>query len=204
MKKIHFSICWGHIIFIFAFYMYSITREDAAVKLNLSTRSIDRYIKSGKLRSQKDGKIVYIHKEDVENFWWATHQQEVIVPSQKTSHLKETSLSQTPEYSKQIWVIFDTLRQEIKIKDDEIKHLSLQLGKMEEITKNSISLIEFKKTQFLLEESKNSLHQELDTLNQELTHHKASLKEEKKLNIILICITIFLFLAVILVWLVKI
>jgi predicted site-specific integrase-resolvase len=41
--------------------MYNITRADAAEKLGVSTRSVDRYVKSGKLRSKKEGKIIYIH-----------------------------------------------------------------------------------------------------------------------------------------------
>jgi len=40
--------------------MYKYTRQEAAKKLKISTRSVDRYIKAGKLRSQKDGKIVYV------------------------------------------------------------------------------------------------------------------------------------------------
>jgi excisionase family DNA binding protein len=40
--------------------MYKYTRQEAADMLGISTRSVDRYIKSGKLRSKKDGKIVYV------------------------------------------------------------------------------------------------------------------------------------------------
>jgi excisionase family DNA binding protein len=34
--------------------MYKLTRKEAADLLNISTRSIDRYIKSGKIRTKKD------------------------------------------------------------------------------------------------------------------------------------------------------
>jgi excisionase family DNA binding protein len=40
--------------------MYKYTRQEAAELLGISTRSVDRYIKAGKLRSKKDGKIVYL------------------------------------------------------------------------------------------------------------------------------------------------
>jgi excisionase family DNA binding protein len=40
--------------------MYKYTRQEAAEMLNISTRSVDRYIKSGKLRSKKEGKIVFV------------------------------------------------------------------------------------------------------------------------------------------------
>ena len=47
--------------------MYNLTRQDAAEKLNISTRSIDRYIKSWKVRAKKDGKVVYVSESDIEN-----------------------------------------------------------------------------------------------------------------------------------------
>ena len=47
--------------------MYTLTRQNTADKLDISTRSVDRYIKSGKLRSKKEGKIIYIHARDVAN-----------------------------------------------------------------------------------------------------------------------------------------
>ena len=42
--------------------LYTLTRQEASDTLNISTRSTDRYIKSGKLRSEKRGKIVYVHE----------------------------------------------------------------------------------------------------------------------------------------------
>ena len=59
--------------------MYKLTREEASNLLNISTRSIDRYIRSWKLRAKKDWKIVYIHQDDVDNFlWWNTSKQEIL------------------------------------------------------------------------------------------------------------------------------
>jgi len=75
---------------------------------------------------------------------------------------------------------------------------------MEEILKNSISIVEFKKTQFLLEESKNSLNSELENLKKELQTKDSNLKEEKKLNYILILVSILLFIILIVVWIIKI
>jgi hypothetical protein len=75
---------------------------------------------------------------------------------------------------------------------------------MEEILKNSISIVEFKKTQFLLEESKNSLNSELENLKKELQTKDSNLKEEKKLNYILILVSILLFIVLIVVWIIKI
>jgi hypothetical protein len=43
----------------------------------------------------------------------------------------------------------------------------VKLGKYEEVVKNSVSLIEFKKSQFLLDESKTYLTKEVEELKVE-------------------------------------
>ena len=68
--------------------MYTYTRQDAADLLWISTRSIDRYIKSGKLRSKKEWKIVYVNDDDIKNLsWWQDSKQEIIdkKPEKKTN-----------------------------------------------------------------------------------------------------------------------
>ena len=75
---------------------------------------------------------------------------------------------------------------------------------MEEVVKNSISMLEYKKTQFLLEESKNSLYSDLEVTKKELENKNLALKEEKKLNYILIITTVLLFIVLVIVWMVKI
>lgn len=186
--------------------MYNITREDASIKLNLSTRSIDRYIKSWKLRSKKDWKIVYIHQDDINNFLWLWEKKQVIIENKQEAMEKhpinEKSLSNNK--NNDFWIIFDKLKFEIKIKDDEIKELNKQIWKMEEVVKNSISLIEFKKNQFLLEESKNSLTSDISNLKKEIESKEKVLKEEKKLTLILIITTIILFIWLVIIFLIKI
>lgn len=69
--------------------MYQVTREEASSMLNLSTRSIDRYIRSGKLRSKKEGKIVYIHQEDIDNFLGKGPAKIEILNHASTAHIHE-------------------------------------------------------------------------------------------------------------------
>lgn len=185
--------------------MYKITREEAANLLNMSTRSIDRYIRAWKLRSKKDWKIVYIHEDDINNFlWnWQTKQEVIISWNIKTENSNEITISKTKNENS-INIIFDQLRQEIKQKDEEIKDMSQKIWKMEEVIKNSISIIEFKKSQFLLEESKTSITTDLENTKKELDLKNIMLKEEKKLNIILLIVLLALFAWIVIIWLVKI
>ena len=59
---------------------YMITRQDAADTLEISVRSIDRYIKSWKIRSEKKWKKVYVHTDDINNMQlWHNEVKHVIV-----------------------------------------------------------------------------------------------------------------------------
>lgn len=44
---------------------YSLQRKEAAKILNVSTRTLDRYIHKGKLSHKKDGNIVLLNAEEV-------------------------------------------------------------------------------------------------------------------------------------------
>lgn len=182
--------------------------------LNMSTRSIDRYIRAGKLRFKKDGKIIYIHNQDVENIKWGTSQHEVIVPqkNEPTSHWHNTAGSHNTqklqtmvqEKNSSLHAIYEDLRNEIRKKDDVIQTLSIRLGQAEELAKNSVSMIEFKKSQFLLEESKWYLTQEVDTLRSENTKLSKDLKYEKNTNTIMIFFLIALLALTGIIWFIKI
>jgi len=188
--------------------MYTITRQDAADMLGVSTRSIDRYIRSRKLRSKKDGKIIYIHKEDIENLSGETsNRQEVIMPwaqktysSEKTPESSSSVATDTHAQTRAIEKIYLDLRNEIQKKDTIIQDLSLQLGQAREIAKNSVSLIDYKKSQFLLEESKVHISRELEHLEEENITLKKTLRDEKGTNYILMGIVIVLLIIFAVLW----
>lgn len=173
----------------------------------MSTRSIDRYIRSGKLRSKKEGKIVYIHTDDVKNLLGTETKQEIILQtksSQKNKNdLKETSLTKN-DWENNFVRFYDDLKSEIKQKDEEIKKLNQEIGRMQEVVKNSISLLEYKKSHFLLEESKHSLSAELDQVKKELSQKTQEAKDERILNYIMIAVTCVIFILMILLWVMKI
>ena len=188
--------------------MYKVTREEASTLLNMSTRSIDRYIKSWKLRAQKEWKIVYIHQDDIDNFLWnSPSKQEVITREdliEPMSTSVSTNINNDSNNSQALNYIYEDLKSEIKSKDEEIKNLSIELWKMQEVVKSSISLIEFKKTQFLLEESKNWAITNLENTKKELLNKQAELNQEKKITYWLTIVSIVLFLLLIIIWIVKI
>jgi hypothetical protein len=203
--------------------MYTLTRQDTAEKLWISTRSVDRYIKSGKLRSKKDGKIIFIHTQDVTHMIgtsWVSN-PEVIIPDKKAERVEnsqnysESSYTQTKKQDQSQSIIdvqsrttlekiYLDLRSELQTKDKTIQDLSVRLGQAQEIAKNSVSLIEFKKSQYLLEESKWHLSYELEDVKNEKQDLEHKLKYEKSTNYILITFCIILVIGVWTLWFLKI
>lgn len=197
--------------------MYSITRQQAAEKLWVSTRSIDRYVKSGKLRSKKEGKIIYIHSSDIANLSSEGNdtKPEVIIPKEtKQTYSEAPSYTQAakqqsnevmdPQARATLEKIYLDMKSDIKVKDQAIQDLSIKLGQAQEVAKNSVSLVEFKKSQFLLEESKGHLAGENTDLKEKTQNLSQKLKYEKTTNYILIAFCVILILALWALWFLKI
>lgn len=195
--------------------MYKLTRQEVADTLKISTRSVDRYIKSWKLRSKKEWKLVLVNQDDIDNLlsnWWKIKQEVIIKPKIEKkeekiniSEDKETKVVKNTEIS--TWIlpqIYKDLKEEIEKKDEIIQILSIRVWKAEEIAKNSIPVAEYKKSQFLLEESKWYLNKEVDELRKDKEKLNQDLKYEKTSNILLIIFVILLLVIAWWVWFIKI
>ncbi|MBF0914043.1 helix-turn-helix domain-containing protein [Candidatus Gracilibacteria bacterium] len=194
--------------------MYTYTRQDVAELLGISTRSVDRYIKAGKLRAKKEGKIVYVNNEDVKNLGGTGEVKHEIIDKKEYEESKKEKQQQEEKNievvekkelpkSKEIEVktnfktypldeVYYDLRNEIKQKDEVIQDLSIKLGRAEEIVKNSVSMIDFKRSQMLLEDSKTHLGSAISDLKTKNEDLEKKLKYEKTTNWILIITVIVL------------
>lgn len=187
--------------------MYKLTRQEVADKLNISTRSVDRYIKAWKLRAKKEWKVVYVKKSDVDHFlWWWEKKQEVIIEHKVINNNEEKKevVKRDENVSTTLWTIYKDLKEEIGKKDQLIQTLAMRVGKAEEVAKNSVSLLDFKKSQYLLEESKEGLNKNLWELEKEKERLESELKYEKNSNIILIIFVVVLLLVAGTIWFMKI
>ncbi|MDD2565382.1 MAG: helix-turn-helix domain-containing protein [Candidatus Gracilibacteria bacterium] len=180
--------------------MYSIDRDEAAKELNISTRTIDRYIRSGKIRSQKKGKKIFLNTQDIEIIKNGGIQEdyEVIKPREKQ---EETGfVTKSIENSRSIKNLYEDTLRVIEKKDDVIKDLSYKLGRAEVELKNSIPIIEYKKTTFLLESTNNKSEEEKKELTNNIENLKDKVRSQELLNIIMIGIFSILLVVVFLVW----
>ena len=174
---------------------------------------MDRYIKSWKLRSKKEWKVVYINTDDIENLIWNwDYKQEVIVEKKVINNTTDNIKSmETNDISKSneslsgtLSTIYKDLKEEIQKKDQLIQTLAMRVWKAEEVANSSMSLIDFKKSQYLLEESKENISKELSQLWKEKEILTKELKYEKTTNILLIIFVIILLAISITIWFMKI
>jgi len=191
--------------------MYKYTRQEAADKMGISTRSVDRYIKAWKLRAKKDGKVVYVKWSDVDNLLWNSETKQEVIVEKKVENKTFDNWNSTTivsnnweNVSSTLWLIYKDLKEEIVKKDELIQQLAMRVWKAEEVAHNSVSLLDFKKSQFLLEESKTWLNKEVEMLASEKDRLINELKYEKNSNTILIVFVIILFILAWIIWFMQI
>ena len=140
---------------------FSIDRTEAARRLSVSSRTVDRHISAGRIRTKRIGKKTFLEEDDVEMLRATSPERwdDTILILDSEPHdapeivTRERSVSRekAPDFS----TLYSDAQKIIAKKDEIIQELSYKLGKSETELKNSIPLIEYKKTTFLLEWAKN-------------------------------------------------
>ena len=141
---------------------FAIDRVEAARRLSLSTRTVDRHIKSGKIRTKRIGKKMFLHEEDVESLrisgassleddYIVIHEAEDSSEHEIIHPERRLSKEESPDFAH----LYSDSQKIIAKKDDIIQDLSYRLWKTETELKNAIPLIEYRKATFLLESAKN-------------------------------------------------
>lgn len=167
---------------------YSLDREQAAVLLGVSTRSVDRYIKSQKIRSRKLGKKLYLHTEDIQRLRSGGIQEDfVVMPEGEIDFADEpvVTLHSTPQHMTRDIVnyrdLYEQATDKIARKDEIIQQLSYRLGQTETQLEHTIGLSEYKKATFLLESAKSRSEEEKAHIQEKVSYLEGSLKREHML-----------------------
>lgn len=180
---------------------FTLDRYAAADSLAISTRTLDRYVKAGKLRSKKVGKKVFIHDGDLDilknelgrEVDDSARQEDVefVAPKAEDGEIvffddakKDTGFRRKPvlvDYQD----LFEDAQKRIDEKDRVIRELSYRVGQAEAELKNSVSMIEFKKTSYLLEAAKTKGDEEKANAIKEVEAVTKRLESEKNVTAIL-------------------
>lgn len=168
---------------------YNVTREVAAKSLNISTRTIDRYIKSGKLSYKKIANKVLLAKEEVISLKqeFATLHQELsseIINQSTTTHT--TSLANKGDLENVIdqkvdkfFLIFKEKEKMLEEKNKMIFVLQQRVSELETKIKHMIALPDYNK-------EKQEAIIEKQKLEEKIGQLKGMIKNEKLKNLIFI------------------
>ena len=170
---------------------YSITRETAASNLWISTRTIDRYIKSWKLTYKKIANKVLLAKEEIDELqqdFSALHQEsstEVVSSSWKISAINPSIEKVVEEKIDKFMMIMTEKDRQIEDKNKVIFMLQQRVWELEEKLKTMIALPDYtrEKQEALVEKQK---------LEEKIVDLKAKIKTEKVRSLVAIVICLVL------------
>ncbi len=161
--------------------VFTLSREDASKMLGVSTRTVDRYIHSGKIRTKRDGKLIMLHKDDVSHAKNGGTQTEYEVLAPKPTLVP--SIGYDPREAQN--EILRTLETVIREKDALIQELTFKLWKMESDIMNTVPKLEHKKAMIALEEANSSRMRDMDMIAETKRNIESKYQREKLISTIL-------------------
>lgn len=178
---------------------YNVTREHAAKLLGVSTRTIDRYVKWGKLSYKKVANKVLLAKEEVAEMqkdFSALRQEvntEVVSQSTPTSWSNGSAITTvTPWFEKAIdekiekfFLIFNEKDKILEEKNKVIFMLQQRVGELESKLKTMVALPDYtrEKQEAIIEKQK---------LEERITGLKNRIRSEKTKNLIFVGLSVVL------------
>jgi len=179
---------------------YNITRESAAKLLNISTRTIDRYIKSGKLSYKKVANKVLLAKEEIwslQEEFSALHQEintEIISHNDNNTRTMSTNTNKSgmedviDQKIEKFFLIFKENEKIVEEKNKIIFMLQQRVWELENKIQYMVALPDYNK-------EKQEAIMEKQKLEEKIWQLKSAIKNEKLKNLIFIWLTL-IFLAV--------
>ncbi len=167
---------------------YNVTREVAAKSLNISTRTVDRYIKSGKLSYKKIANKVLLAKEEVLTLKqeFATLHQELSSEIISQSTTTNTNLANKGDLENVIdqkiekfFLIFKEKEKILEEKNKMIFVLQQRVTELETKIKHMVALPDYNK-------EKQEAIIEKQKLEEKIGQLKGMIKNEKLKNLIFI------------------
>jgi hypothetical protein len=182
---------------------FSLDRDSASRRLGVSSRTIDRHIQAERIRTRRIGKKMFLEEDDVEALRMADparREEDYIVISDDNKHQEMPEIvsssqglmdpKQNNAALSEIVRIYEDARGLIAEKDVTIQNLSYKLGKIESELSNSIPVLEYKKTTFLLETAKSKSDTDADTLTKKISHLESEITKRNSALVTLVILFI--------------
>ena len=175
---------------------YTVTRNQAANLLGVSTRTIDRYVKSGKLSYKKVANKVILNEEELrilQNEFSSLRQEvstELIWERDTSLSVKPiTNMSTIDEKLDKFYLIFQEKDKQIDEKNKIIFMLQQRIGELEAKIQTMIALPDYNKEKQQAIEEKRILEEKLAKLTSKVK------EQETKTYVVIIFAIIFIIIA---------
>lgn len=175
---------------------YTVTRNQAANLLGVSTRTIDRYVKSGKLSYKKVANKVILNEEELrilQNEFSSLRQEistELIWENNSSLSVKSvTDISSIDEKLDKFYLIFQEKDKQIDEKNKIIFMLQQRIGELEAKIQTMIALPDYNKEKQQAIEEKRILEEKLAKLTSRVR------EQETKTYVVIIFAIIFIIIA---------
>ena len=192
---------------------FTLDRDQAAARLGVSSRTVDRHIQAGRIRTRRIGKKMFLEDDDVElirNMDPARREEdyviimdddkkapthEIVQPSKGRGTTDTNSAAIT-----ELVRLYEETRSIIARKDETIQDLSYKLGKTETELRNTIPLVDYNKATFLLESAKAkntedavSLADKISGLEKEITKRNGAILSLALLFVLVLAFSVVFF-----------
>ena len=156
--------------------LFTVTREDAAAQLNVSLRTLDRYLKRGKLKSKSDGRVILVHSQSLADFAKKfSPPVKSAAPAKKRKNsarrnsnpggempeAEAVEVSNESVEEKVFRELYDEASKDLKAKQEKLEAASFRVGQLEAQLKNSVPLLEHKKKEEELGRESSRLKEKL-------------------------------------------
>lgn len=152
--------------------VYTTSREEAAVILGVSTRTIDRYLKGGRLKYKTDGRTILVNAEELTGLAAKFAAKKKIkqtrqaqARTQAARSAPTATVTMESNHDEKIFreLYTDTLT-ELKAKQEKLEAASFRVGQLESQLKNSVPLLEYKQKEETLTQENNWLKDRLSAM----------------------------------------
>ena len=176
---------------------YTVTRNQAASLLGVSTRTIDRYVKSGKLSYKKIANKVILNEEELNVLQaeFSSLRQEIsseLISEPESNQIavrKMSDLATIDEKLDKFYLIFQEKDKQIEEKNKIIFMLQQRIGELEAKIQTMIALPDYNKEKQQAIEEKKALEEKLAKLTNKVK------EQETKTYVVIIFAIVFIIIA---------
>ncbi len=144
---------------------YSVSREDAADQLGVSTRTLDRWLRSGKLKYKTQGRAIFVHAGELGQLTVKKPKTKSESHSNATAEPRAERITVQPSSEEKVFQkLYEEANTDLKAKQEKLEAASFRVGQLEAQVKASVPLLEYKQREDELQKETASLKDNLNAL----------------------------------------